>query len=132
MFRFFAILGFLMVLRVSVFGQNVSFAADTVYYFVDEPARFPGGENEISRFVARNLHYPEEARDNHIQGRVIVRFVVNTDGSISDLKLLNFENTELGNEALRIVKLMPKWLPAKHMASTVRQFVTIPIAFELE
>lgn len=87
----------------------------------------------ISQFIAKNLKYPEEARQNDIRGKVVVQFVVERDGSLSDIRLVR--GKELGHgipgEAIRVVKNMPKWKPGRQENQPVRSYFTLPISFSL-
>ena len=83
-------------------------------------ATFPGGNNKAIAFIKENLKYPEDAANYGIQGRVIVKFVVEEDGSISDIKVARGIHPSLDAEAVRVVKLMPKWQPAERGGKPVR------------
>ena len=90
---------------------------------------FPGGEKELMKFVAENLKYPEASKAKNIQGRVIVRFVVNSAGKIEKSELVRSLNSECDKEALRIVSLFPTWTPGKQNGVNVSVFYTLPIRF---
>ena len=98
--------------------------------------QFPGGEAALWDYIKKNLRYPQEAKKKGIQGRVIVRFIIETDGSISDVKVVKSVDSLLNNEAVRIVKSMPKWKPGGMMSKgkTVLKKIkyTIPINFKLD
>ena len=97
---------------------------------------FPGGDKALKEFIQKNLRYPTEAMKKGIQGRVIVTFNVETDGSITDAKVVKAVDSLLNNEALRIVKSMPKWKPGEMMSKgktvLTRCKYTIPVIFKLE
>lgn len=80
---------------------------------VDEKPSFPGGESAMKSYLNSNVKYPVEAQENGIQGRVIVQFIIEKDGSISDVKISRSVFSSLDREALRVVKAMPKWNPGK-------------------
>ena len=93
---------------------------------------FPGGPIKLMEFIKNNLHYPNE-KDSCAQGRVILTFVVDTDGSIDDVKVVRSVDPLLDNEAIRVVKMMPQWNPGKAYDGTpVRVKYTLPITFMLE
>ena len=98
--------------------------------------QFPGGDKALKEFIQKNLRYPTEAMKKGIQGRVIVSFNVETDGSITDAKVVKAVDSLLNNEALRIVKSMPKWKPGEMMSKgktvLTRCKYTIPVIFKLE
>ena len=80
---------------------------------ISEMPYFPGGQNGLMTFLTQNIKYPVKAQENGVQGRVIVSFVVETDGSITDVKVARSVDPSLDREAMRIVKAMPKWTPGK-------------------
>ena len=98
--------------------------------------QFPGGDGALLDYIKKNLRYPQEAKNKGIQGRVIVRFIIETDGSISDVKVVKPVDSLLNNEAVRIVKSMPRWKPgglmSKGKTELKRIKYTIPINFKLD
>jgi TonB family protein len=117
-------------LLISVF--NVFAQQNDVYEIVEEMPEFPGGITKMNEFLGNNIIYPEYAVENNIEGRVIVEFVVNTDGTITGLQVKRSVHELLDNEALRVVKSMPKWKPGKNDGKLVRVKYTLPITFNLE
>jgi protein TonB len=107
-------------------------SGDDLYINVDKRATFPGGNNKAVVFIKENLKYPEDAANYGIQGRVIVKFVVEEDGSISDIKVVRGVHPSLDAEAVRVVKLMPKWQPAERGGKPVRSRFNFPVYFKLE
>ena len=105
---------------------------DKVFDVVEEMPRFPGGDEAMMQFIAKNVKYPEEASKKGTEGRVLVQFIVNTDGSVVEPKVVGSAHPELNAEALRVVKLMPKWTPGKQRGQAVRVKFTIPIVFKLK
>ena len=93
---------------------------------------FPGGQQELMNFLMKNMKYPKEATDKGTQGRVIVQFVVDKDGSVVEPKVVKSVSPELDQEALRVVKKMPKWQPGKQNGEVVRVTYTIPVSFRLQ
>jgi protein TonB len=92
---------------------------------------YPGGDSAFIKFIKENIKYPEEARKHGIQGKVFVTLVIESDGSISNVKVLRgIEWWGFNEEAIRIVMLMPKWIPAKQRGIPVRAQCNLPIKFE--
>ncbi|MCR5534190.1 MAG: M56 family metallopeptidase [Bacteroidaceae bacterium] len=104
---------------------------DSIYVKVEKDAVFSGGEAAMFKWIVDNLKYPEECKAKGIQGRVYVQFVVNKDGSLSDAKILRSPDKALSQEAIRVVKAMPKWKPAKQGEKAVRSYFRLPIIFKL-
>ena len=105
---------------------------DTIHEVVEENAQFPGGDDACTQWLASHLQYPESAAEQGIQGRVVVSFVVNTDGSIVDIKVFRAPDPSLAKEAVRIVQSMPKWKPARQGNKVVRSRFNLPINFRLQ
>jgi protein TonB len=91
---------------------------------------FPGGN--ILQFIQENLHYPEEAAKDSIEGRVVVTFIVETDGSISNIEVVRGIHPLLDKEAIRVMGLMPKWNPAMNNDTPIRVKTSLPVTFKLE
>ncbi|MBQ9586513.1 MAG: TonB family protein [Bacteroidales bacterium] len=106
-------------------------AEEEIFVIVEEEPEFPGGMDSLYAFLARNIKYPEDARSNNISGTVIVKFTIEKDGSVTNIKLLHDIGGGCGNEAVRVVRLMPKWKPGKQSGKAVRCEFTLPIAFQL-
>ena len=104
---------------------------DEVFQVVEEQPMFPGGMEALMNYLRKDMKYPKEAQDKGIQGRVIVQFVVNKDGSICDAKVVKPVDPLLDAEALRAVNAMPKWTPGKQKGEPVRVRFTLPISFHL-
>ena len=103
-----------------------------VFDVVEEMPKFPGGDEGMMQFLNSEVKYPKEALEKGTQGRVVVTFIVNTDGSVSDPKVVKSVNPALDAEAIRVVNAMPKWTPGKQNGHTVRVKFTIPIVFRLK
>ncbi|MCF8253982.1 MAG: energy transducer TonB [Bacteroidia bacterium] len=103
----------------------------TALYFADKMPEFPGGRIAMETFIRKNLQYPTEAKENIIQGKVFVKFIVNSDGSISDILSLRRMGYGLDEEAIRLVRSMPNWIPGKQNGIAVNVYMTIPIKFVL-
>ena len=104
---------------------------DSIFDVVEEDPVFPGGEKKLYEFLSKNLRYPEMAKENAIQGKVYVQFVVWKDGSIKDVKIVKGIHKTLDKEAFRVVNKMPKWRPGKQLGKVVNTKFTIPIKFKL-
>jgi TonB family protein len=105
---------------------------NNVYTVVEESASPEGGIETFYGFLAKNISYPKDAREAGVQGKVFVSFIVEPDGSLSDLNVVKGVNELLDAEALRVVKLSPKWTPGKHEGVVVRQKMVLPINFAIE
>ena len=103
-----------------------------IFQVVEEMPEFPGGMGEAMKFLAKNIKYPVAAQQAKIEGRVIVQFVVERDGSISDIHTMRSVSPELDAEAIRVVSLMPKWKPGKQRGKAVAVKYTMPIMFRLQ
>ena len=93
---------------------------------------FPGGQAALMQYLAKNIKYPTIAQENGTQGRVIVQFVVNKDGSIVDAKVVRSVDPYLDKEALRVINTMPKWKPGMQRGKPVRVKFTVPVMFRLQ
>ena len=103
-----------------------------VFDVVEEMPQFPGGQAALLEYLAKNIKYPVVAEENGIQGKVIVTFVVERDGSITDVKVVKSVDPSLDKEASRVVKSMPRWQPGKQNGSAVRVKYTVPVQFRLQ
>jgi TonB family protein len=104
---------------------------DTLH-FVEQMPRFPGGSEEMNRFISKTKKYPVEALEKGISGRVVLKFIVTKNGNITNLKVLRSVSPELDKEAIRIVSLMPNWTPGKQNGQNVNVQFTMPITFTLQ
>ena len=105
---------------------------EEIFVAVEQMAEFPGGQAALMKWLGNNIRYPEAAAQNDIQGRVIVKFVVEKDGSIGDATIVKGVDKDLDREALRVVKKMPKWQPGKNNGVAVRSYFTLPVSFRLQ
>ncbi|MBQ6195525.1 MAG: TonB family protein [Prevotella sp.] len=103
----------------------------TIYNNVEVMPSYPGDMTECYMFVARQMHYPEEAEEKGIEGRVLIRFVVEKDGRLTNFEVIETPDPLLSDEALRVLKQMPKWIPAKNKGKDVRCRYSMPILFRL-
>lgn len=102
------------------------------FQLVEEKPKFQGGDaNAFSAWVAKNLNYPEIAKENGVQGRVMLQFTVNPNGSVSDVKVLRGIDPSLDKEAVRVVSSSPKWTPGRQRDRAVKVTYTFPVIFQL-
>lgn len=104
---------------------------EEIFVAVEQQAEFPGGMPALMKWLGSNIRYPEAAQQNDVQGRVIVKFVVEKDGSVSQAQIVKGVDKDLDKEALRVVNKMPKWQPGKNNGVTVRSYFTLPVNFKL-
>lgn len=104
---------------------------EEIYVAVEQPAEYPGGQAALMKWLSQNIRYPESAQQNAIQGRVIVKFVVEKDGSITNAEIARGVDKDLDREALRLVSSMPKWKPGKNNGESVRSYFNLPVTFRL-
>ena len=102
-----------------------------VYDVVEVMPQYPGGQIAMLKYIMENIKYPKQIMEEGIQGRVTVRFIVEKDGSISDVKPILSVHPLLDKEAVRVVKSMPKWSPGKHNGKPVRVRFNLPVMFKL-
>lgn len=104
-----------------------------VFTVVEQQPEFPGGQGAMYKWIGENLKYPSEARNNGLQGKVILQFTVEKDGSISSVKIVrDGVGGGAGDEAVRVVKKMPNWKPGRQNGKSVRVQYTLPVTFKLE
>ena len=106
---------------------------EVIFVIVEQNAEFPGGQKALMKYLAENIKYPVIAQESGLQGRVICQFVVNKDGSIEDIQVVRSAGDKsLDNEAVRVIKTMPKWHPGKQRGKAVRVRFTLPVVFKLQ
>lgn len=104
---------------------------ENVYSDVEVCASFPGGMDALKTFLSTTVRYPEAAEQNNVQGKVVVSFIVEKDGSITQVRIAKSVNVDLDKEALRVVNKMPKWNPGTNKGVPVRSYFTLPVTFRL-
>ena len=104
---------------------------DEVFMVVEDQPEFPGGTAALLEYLRKNIKYPAICRENNIQGKVIVTFVVNKDGSIVDIEVIKSVNPSLDKEAIRVISQMPKWKPGSQRGKPVRVKYSVPVNFRL-
>ena len=115
-----------------VSAQTNSASGNDIFTRVEQEPSFPGGEEARIKFIVNNLKYPESAKKNGIQGTVYVSFVVETDGYISNIQILRGIGSGCDEEVIRVMKLMPAWIPGKQNGKKVRVQYNMPVKFSLE
>ncbi len=103
-----------------------------IYEVVEKMPSFPGGMGALMTWLCQNIKYPVIAAGNGVQGRVMTKFIVEKDGSINDVKVVKSVDPSLDQEAVRVVKSMPRWIPGKHNGLAVRVSYTFPVTFKLQ
>lgn len=103
-----------------------------VFDVVEQMPSFPGGPSALMQYLSSNIKYPVVAQENGVQGRVVVSFVVERDGSITDVQVARSVDPSLDREAQRVVRSMPKWIPGKQNGQAVRVKYNVPVAFRLQ
>ena len=109
-----------------------STAKEEVFMVAEQMPEYPGGMKEMLKFLQENVKYPENAMKNNVQGRVIVQFAVEKDGTPTEFKVLRSVDPDLDAEALRVMKAMPKWKPGMQKGQVVRVKFTVPVSFKLQ
>ena len=99
---------------------------------VEQMPSFPGGPQALFEYLSKHIKYPVVAEENGVQGRVIVTFVVERDGSVTDVRVAKSVDASLDREAVRVISGMPRWIPGKQNGSTVRVYYTVPVTFRLQ
>lgn len=105
---------------------------EQIFVIVEEMPQFPGGDLALRKWIANNVKYPNIARENDIQGKVFVRFCVNKNGTVDKVSIARGVDPLLDKEAIRVVKLLPKWKPGMQRGKPVNVWYTVPINFQLQ
>ena len=112
--------------------KHIEEVAEEVFVVVEQQPEFPGGQAALMKYLNSSIKYPQVAQDNGIQGRVITQFVVEKDGSITDVQVVKGADPSLDKEAIRVVKAMPSWKPGQQQGKKVRVRYTLPVVFRLQ
>jgi protein TonB len=105
---------------------------DEIFISSQEPAEFPGGPTALLKYIADNTKYPQEAVEINMQGKVIIKFAVMYDGSVSRIEVLRGVSPLLDNEAVRVVSTLPKWRPGKQNGTPVSVWFMVPVTFQIK
>lgn len=125
---------------MAVFGFTTASAQKTVisqknekvFDVVEQMPEYPGGMQALFEFLKENIKYPEDAQKQKVEGRVLAKFVVETDGSISNIEVVKHAFPSLDAEAVRVIQAMPNWTPGKQKGQAVRVKFVVPINFNLK
>ena len=120
------------VVEIVEVEEEEEVAEEEIFTIVETNPSFPGGEAKMYAFLGKNMKYPPIARDNNIQGRVYVSFVVEKNGKITDVRVLRGIGGGCDEEAIRVVKAMPSWSAGKQRGKPVRVRFNLPIVFKLQ
>jgi protein TonB len=119
-------------------GAGISYAQESgnkipreIFTTVEQMPEFPGGQAALNAFLSKNLRYPKSAFKNNIEGRVVVRFVIETDGSISNPEIVRSLDTDCDRETLRVINKMPRWNPGRQNGVAASVYYTLPVSFKL-
>jgi len=105
---------------------------EIIFTIVEKMPEFPGGRGSLISFINENRIYPVQAQENGIQGRVVLQFVVEVDGSITNIQIIRGVSPDIDREAVRIIESMPNWMPGEQRGQKVRVRYTLPVFFRLE
>ena len=105
---------------------------DVIFSIVENEPEYPGGDEALYKFIGKNIVYPKSAREKGIQGTVIVEFVIEKDGKLSNIKVVRSADPALDAEAVRVISKMPKWKPGTQRGKKVRSTFRLPINFQLK
>jgi periplasmic protein TonB len=117
----------------TLYAQNPNVEADSlgeVHIITEEMPSFVGGDNALYDF-SKNIIYPLKAKENNVEGRVVVKFIIEKDGAVSNIEIIRKLGFGCDEEVIRLIKTMPKWNPAKQSGKPVRVYFTMPISFIL-
>jgi len=123
--------GALLFINTSVMAQKEVALEDKPVYGVEQMPQFPGGDEALLKFIKDNLKYPSSAAEKGIEGRVTVRFVVDRSGDVTDVTVIRGLDPVCDQEAVRVVKLMPKWTPGMTNGRTVPVYYTLPVVYRI-
>jgi protein TonB len=131
---------FIIMALMALFGLTTVSAQKTVvakknqqvFDVVEKMPEYPGGQAALFEYLSKNVKYPADAEKKKIEGRVLVTFVVNTDGSITDIEVVRKAFPSLDAEAVRVISGMPKWIPGEQKGQKVRVKYTVPLNFRLK
>lgn len=129
-FTFFCFLCICCYMPSQAQQKDANIREDGAYFVVDQLPQYPDGQDAMMQFLTTNIKYPEDAAKQNITGRVLVQFVVGVDGRLNQMKVVRGVHPSLDAEAMRVVALMPPWIPGKHEGKIVPVVYNIPISFQ--
>ncbi|WP_118972698.1 energy transducer TonB [Taibaiella koreensis] len=130
--RLSGILWFLLVGSAISFAQEKTVIPRQILTSAGQMPEFPGGNDALKTYLAKSVRYPKSAYKKGIQGRVLARFIVEPDGSVSDPEIISSLSEDCDKETLRVIRKMPRWHPARQNNAFVAVYYTLPITFSLE
>lgn len=130
--KYFVIIVLLVLPFISFSQANTITEEQPVFLVVEEMPVYPGGDEAMRQFLVSNIIYPQIAKENNIQGKVFVEFIIEKTGDVTNVKVIRGVDPLLDDEAVRVVKLFPKWTPGKQEGKLVRVRFIVPIIFKLD
>lgn len=127
----FCLIGILFTFSTGLMAQSPVITEDKPMYSVEQMPQFPGGEEELLKFIKDNLRYPNTAAEAGIEGRVTIRFVVSRTGEVTDVTVLRGLDPACDAEGLRVIKMMPTWTPGRQDGRNIPVYYTLPIVYKL-
>lgn len=128
---YFFLIGILSCSSTSLLAQKTDNSEDKPVYSVEQMPQYPGGDEALLKFIKENLKYPKEAAEGGVEGKVVIRFVVNREGTVTDVTVVRSLNAVCDQEAMRVVKMMPTWTPGKSNGRNVPVYFTLPVVYKL-
>lgn len=128
----FCLIGILFTFSTALRAQSPVITEDKPVYSVEQMPQFPGGEEELLKFIKNNLRYPKAAAEGGIEGRVTIRFVVSRTGEVTDVTVIRGLDPACDAEGLRVIKMMPTWTPGRQDGRNVPVYFTLPIVYKLQ
>lgn len=125
------IISVLLIAKTTFAQQNNSSNTDSIYNFVSQKPQFPGGDSALANFLNSNLHYPSAAQKQKAEGTDVARFVVNKDGSVSDIEVLRDIGFGCKDQVIKTLQQMPKWIPGEQNGNIVRAYYYLPVNFKI-
>jgi len=121
-----------LIVEITESPEINSEVTETIYTWAEEMPKFPGGDSELMKFFSQNLSYPEIAKRAEVEGKVILTFIVNKNGEIIEVKVARGIGAGCDEEAMRVLKIMPRWIPGKQNGKPVLTRINIPVVFKLK
>jgi len=125
------LIGILFSFPTALMAQSPVIAEDTPVFSVEQMPQFPGGEEELLKFIRNNLRYPKDAAEKGIEGRVTIRFVISKTGEVTDVTVIRGLDPACDAEGLRVIKMMPTWTPGRQNGRNIPVYYTLPIVYKL-
>lgn len=128
---YFFLIGILSCSSTSLLAQKTDNSEDKPVYSVEQMPQYPEGEEALLKFIKENLKYPKEAAQGGVEGKVVIRFVVNREGVVTDVTVIRSLNAVCDQEAMRVVKMMPTWTPGKSNGRNIPVYYSLPVVYKL-